>query len=183
MGRQIRKTVPQTKGQLIPSWSYLPQFKQDNLQFKEKQKENFDKRHQVKEQFEIPDESEVITTEKQPAEAPRSYIVETPSGEVQRNRSQVNVVPEHSSTVEPEVGSSPTSAREQTCRIVTRSQTGTAIRPPERLFYRGRCSETEALYVCAVRLFTVHCYVTGMYYMNVCSCISQSVCQVCKSVC
>ena len=84
----------------------------------------------------------VITTEKQPvegrvvepAEAPRSYIVETPSGEVRRNRSQLNIVPEHSSTVEPEVGSSPTSVREQPRRIVTRSQTGTAIRPPERLF-------------------------------------------------
>ena len=84
----------------------------------------------------------VITTEKQPvkgrvvepAEAPRSYIVETPSGEVRRNRSQLNVVPEHSSIVEPEVGSSPTNASEQPCRIVTRSHTGTAIRPPERLF-------------------------------------------------
>ena len=37
--------------------------------------------------------------------------------------------------------------------------------------------------VCVVRLFIVHCYVIGMYYINVCSCISQSVCKVCKSVC
>ena len=36
--------------------------------------------------------------------------------------------------------------------------------------------------VCVVRLFIVHCYVIGMYYINVCSCISQSVCKVCKSV-
>ena len=142
MGRRIRTTLPQTKRNLIPSWSYLPQFKQNNLQFKEKQRENFDKHHRVKEQFEIPDGSEVVTTDKQPvqgrvvepAEAPRSYIVETPSGEVRKNRSQLNVVPEHSSTVELETSSSPTSAREQPRRIVTRSQTGTAIRPPERLF-------------------------------------------------
>ena len=70
----------------------------------------------------------------EPAEAPRLYIVKTPSGEVWRNRSQLNVVPEHSSTVESEKGSSPTSAHEQPHRIVTCSQTGTAIRPPERLF-------------------------------------------------
>ena len=37
--------------------------------------------------------------------------------------------------------------------------------------------------VCVVRLFIVHCYVIGMYYINVCSCISRSVCKVCKSVC
>ena len=84
----------------------------------------------------------VITTDKQPvegrvvepAEAPCSYIVEIPSGEVRRNRSQLNVVPEHSSTVELETSSSPTSASEQPRRIVTLLQTGTAIRPPERLF-------------------------------------------------
>ena len=70
----------------------------------------------------------------EPADVPCSYIMENPSGEVRRNRSQLNGVPEHSSTVEPEMGSSPTSAREQPRRIVTRSQTGTAIRPLERLF-------------------------------------------------
>ena len=143
MGRRIRTTVPQTKKQLTPSWLYLPQFKRDNLHFKEKQKENFDKHHRVREQSEIPDGSEVvITTDKQPvegrvvepAETPRSYIVQTPSGEVRRNRSQLNIVPERSSTVEPETGSSPVSASVAPRRIATRSQTGTAIRPPERLF-------------------------------------------------
>ena len=51
--------------------------------------------HCVREQSEIPDGSEVvITTDKQPmegrvvesAETPCSYIVQTPSGEVRRNR-------------------------------------------------------------------------------------------------
>ena len=35
----------------------------------------------------------------------------------------------HPSTVEPEIGSSPTSVHVETHRIITRSQTGTAIRP------------------------------------------------------
>ena len=164
MGRRIRTTVPQAKRQLIPSWSYLPQFKQDNLQFKEKQKENFDKHHRVKEQFEILDGSEVvITTDKQPvegrvvepAEAPRSYIMETPSGEVRRNRSQLNVVPEHSSTVELEMGSSPTSAREQPRRIVTRSQTGTAIRPPETVLKGGDVVRLRLCMVVCCKI--IHC--------------------------
>ena len=89
MGRQIRTAVPQTKKLLTPSWSYLPQFKEANAQFKQRQKEDFDRRHRAREQPEIPDGSEVvITTDKEPiddkviepAESPRSYLVETPSG-------------------------------------------------------------------------------------------------------
>ena len=79
MGRRIRTTVPQTKKQLTPSWSYLPQFKRDNLHFKEKQKENFDKHHHAREQSEIPDGSEVvITTDKQPVEGRVIKPAETP---------------------------------------------------------------------------------------------------------
>ena len=86
-----RQKVKPSTHSTITSWSYLPQFKQDN---KEKQKEIFDQHHRVNKQFEIPDGSEVvITTDKQPvksrvvkpANAPRSYIGETPSGEVRRN--------------------------------------------------------------------------------------------------
>ena len=42
MGRRIRTTIPLVMKQLIPSWSYLPEFKKDNWKFKEKQKEDFD---------------------------------------------------------------------------------------------------------------------------------------------
>ena len=85
-------------------WSYLPEFRKANLLFKEKQKENFDRGHRVWIQPEIPVGSEVVITTDhdqpvqgrvvQPASTPRSYIVETPSGEVRRNRSQLNVLPQ-----------------------------------------------------------------------------------------
>ena len=91
MGRRIRTTIPLVMKQLIPSWSYLPEFKKDNRKFKEKQKEDFDHRHGDKEQSEIPNGSEVVVTTDQqnvpgrvlqPACTPRSYIVETPSGDI-----------------------------------------------------------------------------------------------------
>jgi len=144
MGRKIRSTVPQIQSLLTPNWPYLSAFKKAHLLYKEKQKLNFDKSHRVKDQSDAPIGSEVVITTDDspvggrviaPANTPRSYIVETPSGELRRNRSQFNVLPEQppdnpvgepdSAVVPPE----PTEPR----RIVTRSQTGTAIRPPNTL--------------------------------------------------
>jgi hypothetical protein len=131
--------VPQFKKQLIPNWSHLPHFKQSNAQFKQKQKEDFDKRHRVMEQSKIPDETQVvITTDKEPvegcvvrpAESPRSYIVEMPSDEVRRNRNHLNVVPESITETFPEPENESTDPPR---RIATRSQTGIAITPPDRL--------------------------------------------------
>ena len=129
--------LPQTKKLLTPSWSYLSQFK-------EKQKEYFDKGHRVKGQSEVPDGSEVvITTDQQPVEGrvvqpagtPRSYVVETPSGEVWRNRSQLNIVPEQSTTDSTVnntgARSDPMRVATELNRIVTCLQTGTTIRAPD----------------------------------------------------
>ena len=135
MGRHIRSAVPLTKQMLTPEWSYLPQFRKANSWFKKKQKESCDQRHAIKEQ---PNDSEVVVTtgsypvQKRvvsPAESPRSYIVETPSGDLKRNRSQLNVMPDfpEQPVIENDqsVGDSeikPPAPR----RIVTRSQTGIA---------------------------------------------------------
>lgn len=54
----------------------------------------------------------------EPVEVLHLYINETLSGEVGRNCSQLNVVPEYSSTVELETGYSPTSAHEEPYRII-----------------------------------------------------------------
>ena len=57
-----------------------------------------------------------------PAEEPRSYYIETPSGTIRHNRSHLNVGPNPSPTDSPTVRNhSP---------IKTRSRTGTAITPP-----------------------------------------------------
>ena len=85
MGRKLRTTLPQTKLQLTPNWIYLSKFKKDNAKLKEKQKENFDHRHRVRESSELEDNTEVwVTTDGKRVEGrvvrtagtPRSYIVE-----------------------------------------------------------------------------------------------------------
>ena len=97
----------QSNAYLVPDWQYLPSFKSANIQFKKKQKQYLDNRHGMRVQSEIYPmdqrsssplripryavEGRVV----QPAETPRSYIVETPSGDVRRNRNQLNIIPAH----------------------------------------------------------------------------------------
>ena len=114
----------------IPNWSYLPQFKNDNRQFKGKQKVNYDKRHGVKEHSTIP--RVVVTTDHQKldgkvveqAESLRSYIVVTLSGNIRRNYSQLNVVPEQP-TASDDMSDETTETQTEPRKIVTvtRSQT------------------------------------------------------------
>jgi hypothetical protein len=87
----------------------------------------------------LPDDTEgLIETEGGPtsghvrssAETPRSYIVETPSGSIQRNRHHLKPIPSHTSQQSASGHSEP----EQPNVIMTRSRTGTEITPPERLY-------------------------------------------------
>ena len=146
MGRRIRTTVPQTSQQLTPLWPYLSEFATANQKSKQAQKKNFDRRHRVHEQPDISDGSEVwITTDPRPVEgrvvtharAPRSYVVETPTGEVRRNRSQLNIVPDHipelTDTTEADNYDHQEPPVESQRKIMPRSRTGTAIVPPNYL--------------------------------------------------
>ena len=135
MGRKIRTSLPQTTTSLIPQWDYLTEFKTANKKFKDQQKKSFDNSHRVRNLPDIPDNTDVwITTGQNTpattvrrAEAPRSYIVQTPTGEVCRNRSQLNVNPSTTTDSQPIANSrSP---------VLTRSRTGTVINPPDRLIY------------------------------------------------
>ena len=144
MGRRLRTSVPQTDSMLVPRWSYLEKFRKSEKQYKIQQKENFNSKHRAKKLPPISNDTEVwITTEQEPvpgvvvspADRPRSYVVETPSGQIERNRSQVRIVPERSEnsySSEPvntqQEGESPPPKR-------TRSKTGTTLRQPERLSY------------------------------------------------
>ena len=137
MGRIIRSTLPQTTNSLIPHWPYLTEFRRVEYSFKAKQKEDHDRRHQTRDLPEIPKDTKVwVTTNGHHtpgttitnANTPRSYIVETPSGEIRRNRSQLNINPSI-----PPRQEHPTTNDSQ--RIMTRTQTGTPISPPERLAY------------------------------------------------
>ena len=100
MGRRMRTTIPQAKELLTPKWPYLAKFCEDNKMFKESQR-NFDRRHGVKDHGDLYDDEVWITSEIQPirvcvvsrATNPRSYVVETPTGELQRNSTHLNVIP------------------------------------------------------------------------------------------
>ena len=137
MGRHLRTALPQVDDHLQPQWKYLETFKTLNKQFKEKQKIDFDRRHRVRPLPPIPDDAEVWISSGQTttpgqissrANTPRSYIVNTPGGgQLRRNRHHLNVIPNSSPLLD---NSSETSER---LRPVTRSMTGTAIRPPDRL--------------------------------------------------
>ena len=142
MGRCLRTTVPQAREQFLPQWSYLPRFQRDEQQHKGKQEKNFDRRHRTLALPIIPDGSDVwisaergerrgtVVTE---AQTPRSYIVETPTGSVRRNRSHLKVVPQSASEEHSNLEVQGNIDTDRVQRPITRSQTGTAIVPPVRL--------------------------------------------------
>ena len=137
LGRRLRTDIPQTKKSLIPEWSYLCKFREDDKLFKQSQKKYFNKRHRTRPLPELPPGTNVwVTTDGHNNEgvadpcpsAPRSYSVTTAGGTVRRNRSHLNVIrnaDQTSSALQPTT----TSTREP---IMTRSKTGTPITPPQR---------------------------------------------------
>ena len=144
MGRRLRTPVPQTNEQLIPKWSYLPEFRQKNREFKERQKKDFDRCHRVQELPDLSDDTNIwVKSEGEPVQGrvvttatrPRSYIVEVPSGQIERNRRHLSVIPKGcgASGTSETANETPNSSQQPTSRIMTRSQTGTPIFPPERL--------------------------------------------------
>ena len=136
MGRKLRTSLPLTDEQLTPQWSYLPKFREVNDKFKKRQERDYNKRHRAHEQPTLPDNSEVwVTSSSQPtqgrvitpADTPRSYLVEIPTGQIRRNQQHLNIIPDPSTQVT--VPSNIPTARP---RIMTRSQTGTQIVAPKR---------------------------------------------------
>ena len=136
MGRKLRTSLPLTDEQLIPQWSYLPKFREVNDKFKKQQEQDYNKRHRAHEQPTLPDNSEVwVTSSSQPTQGrvitpavtPRSYLVETPTGQIRRNQQHLNIIPDQSTQMT--VPSNVPTARP---RIMTTSQTGTQIVAPKR---------------------------------------------------
>ena len=139
MGRQLRTDIPQVKTQMIPQWPYLRSFQQRESQYKQQQEAHYNKRHRTQPLPSIPNDEQVwvkIETHKDlgkvisPANTPKSYMVETDSGTVRRNRQHLTVIPERTDIP---------AEQDQTCRgpraspIMTRSKTGTPIVPLDRL--------------------------------------------------
>ena len=132
MGRIIRTDVPQHLTIFQPEWSYLKDFREGEERYRSNQKRNYDECHRTRNLPDLPDNSSVwvdmppngqipgnVVTA---APEPRSYIVNVPSRQVRRNRSQLcerNCLP-------PEV------IHRESTGIQTRLKTGTEIRPPQR---------------------------------------------------
>ena len=133
MGRPTRCNIPRPATAFTPQWPHLNSFRQQNDALKQKQKADYDNRHRTRPLLPIPNDSPVwITTNGNrsqgrvtaPADTPRSYLIETPSGEVRRNRAHLTIIPDSKETEHTPTPRSP---------IQTRTRTGTDIVPPERL--------------------------------------------------
>ena len=114
MGRRLRTDIPQVKEMFIPNWSHLKNFCSLNEKFKAKQKHYYDHRHRVKSLPLLPDNTSVwVNTQGkqvpgriiQPDNSPRSYWLNTSSGEVRHNRSDITFRPETTTTTEQETTS------------------------------------------------------------------------------
>ena len=137
MGRKIRTDLPQPQQNLLPQWPYLDEYAEKHEQFKADQKRHYDRRPRVRPLPILSEDEPVwVTTDgrqvpgtvlQQTDDAPRSYLIETPSGQVRRNRCHVQS--------RSEVPNSHASQPVQIPRANTRLRTGTAIRPPDRLTY------------------------------------------------
>lgn len=164
MGRKLRTNLPQLQEQLKPDWPYLEKFQQQNNKFKCKQKQNFDQRHRVRLVPQIPEGTDVWITSEKPsrsgqvtahADHPRSYMVNTPTGQVRRNRHHLQAKPTSSlidgDTEKPNSNTpqqtedqrnTPSPPQQTTGEhhstpprlIMTRLRSGVGIRPPDRFF-------------------------------------------------
>ena len=135
MGRNVRTPLPQTKDHLVPTWFYLSDARKHEELFKRKQKHAYDRRHRVKELPMLPEDTSVwVKSGDVPvsgrviakSDKPRSYLVETPTGTLRRNRSHLGVDPT------PPAPPTTSPRLEDTRTIMTRSKTGTTIHLPVR---------------------------------------------------
>ena len=136
MGRLLRSNIPQTIETFIPQWPYLNDFRLANSKLKQKQRLDYDAHHGTRLLADIPEDTRVwVTTSntRSPgcvitrAETLRSYLVETPTGDVRCNRVHLTVRPDpQPSDV---VDATPSRKRSP---IMTRSRMGTCINPPQR---------------------------------------------------
>ena len=150
MGRKIRTRIPTSPSNLNPCWPCLEQFRENDASLKDRQKRDFDRRHSAKTLPELHPGERVWLLDKKvdgavvgKAGPPRSYTVETPKGQLKRNRRHLNRLSETPNTDTSKTLSSPspdvqtatspeptTLATPVAPRRTTRS--GREIRLPER---------------------------------------------------
>ncbi|KAE8281018.1 putative protein K02A2.6 [Larimichthys crocea] len=108
MGRNIRTPLPVSQKKRQPGWPDLRAFQRKDQDLKEKQASWFNKRDNTKTRQELrPGQKVWVKNTKEtgtvsgPAETPRSYNIDLPSGSLRRNRSHIRVIPETPSKSRP----------------------------------------------------------------------------------
>ena len=136
MGRKIRTDLPQPQKNLLPNWPHLQYYKKKHQMFKADQKKHYDRRHRVRSLPILPEDQPVWVnmegrqmagTVSRQADNPRSYLVETSSGQVHRNRSHLR---SRCESFDNPIETQPVRIPSP---INTHSHTGIAIQPPDRL--------------------------------------------------
>ena len=142
MGRWIRTTLPQVTQYFIPKWPYLKTFQQLDKKYKNQQKREYDRYHRACSLPELADDTPVwVRTDNlqqsggviSTSDEPRSYVVGTPTGQVRRNQQHIIPIPTQE---DPSVVDQGISHNEfQRSPVQTRSRTGRAVHPPDRLTF------------------------------------------------
>ncbi len=98
MGRKIRTIIPQSNQLLIPKWPYLLEFRQKNKVFKQKQVDDYNKRHRVQDHSPLPITTQVwITSEDQPVEGRVVELADTPNRNSNRSSTTQSTSSQHCS--------------------------------------------------------------------------------------
>lgn len=142
VGRKVRTDVPQTDKHFLPDWPFLSEFRKRDMEYKRKQKENYDEHHWTRSLDPLPTDSTVWVrtgntqipgTVTATAGTPRSYLIDTPTGQLRRNRSHLShrTVNEETTTTE---SNNPVSSHDiNLSPVMTRSRAGIQLKPPDRL--------------------------------------------------
>ena len=100
MGRKIRTPIPVIPSQLNPGWTDMDNLKRTEQTYRQKQKQNYDRRHRAHDMPLLQQGDHVWVkdtlergTVVSNASTPRSYIVETPRGTLRRNRYHLSPTP------------------------------------------------------------------------------------------
>ena len=100
MGRKIKSTIPTMPSHLKPQLPKQDSFKEKEEAYRLKQKKNFDDRHRTQTLTLLQPEAIVYVTDMdctgtvtRPSKKPTSYLVNTPSIVVRRNRVQLKNIP------------------------------------------------------------------------------------------
>ena len=115
MGRKIKSTIPIVSKNLTPSLPKMKELKVKEETYRSKQKNNYDNRHSAKKLKPLPSGAVVYITDMdctgrviKPSKKPRSYLLDTPTSVVRRNRVQIRNIPKDAEQMQDEQKVKPT---------------------------------------------------------------------------